>query len=1091
MYLESQTQRMSLFVVRADKARLGASLRGNVNGGDDNVAAEPHQHELVSDSFNTAVAFCVICHSSVSPQGWLRSARSSFMKSSNNATLRCVKCEISLHRSCAERLERPCGFQSHHEWRYSAFVLAEEPNVQCTVCRVRFSSSETTLWRCLHCFCKCHPHCRAYAEQCDASTSSTANSTAASTMMLSAVLPPLPLPPIAADTDRVAPSHFETIVPLPDLADNAMHSATFGVLVPDDELPRNARLVTESAREALFKGAQMPANLDHPDPGELISCILSIPCPFEIKQRDIKRKQERALVFHNLRLVTDTSIADFETQFVHCMGVVLASFYQLRMRDGIEWDQILHSVLVQRRATLRAAELVALDARLRFLRDVAYARRQPHEASLLVGCAADLMQNLEWLAVDPDSSVIGLRASAITALDALSHKILQSSVDVPPLLPSWLKEAAPSDAKAWNERILGAAAFAGSHEDLVERNAARLRCVQHLRSGDVALLRIAHRAPAAPHEPTHFDAPARAAPTMVYVRLLAWRHNGALVRARIGSRPLVVDPAALFGVPFDINDALRRVPSTIERHIDQAADAAFRAAHRAVIGVSRNLLQMRGVDVDALDALSGCKQLEVHPLLACFGVQPPPENPSAAYAAGGADAWPIVTPALARKLRAAVAPLRTLTQLASLPPAFAREAQEAAANAVERALNGAPGSGWDALSTTADVFIPSSASTARSSAAFAHESVARMHFSNQNLLIDRTLERLNVDIAAAFDNKMHNSINQWYLAAIETAVPAFLASRGFEVNAIPMNYLSQPPRSLFAVRMNFRIVQEVLNPRNDRHGFTLFLNELSSLIYMRLEEHATLLCCAIDRRVGAVPCTPDDTNAPANWFASDAEPLSSERVETMIRRSDTDSLGVTKLLKELKYIIEMRELEQCRAQERGELSQVVPVTGLIVSYLMRLDNEIRTVLTRWDTKFNQEALIDTVTKESVPEAAHLLVPDDVLLSDDDNNIATDDDISIPRELESNWSSASLPTEPYNMSTGPLIFRRPQQSPQSQSQSQQQPQQQQQQRMTIYQQLPTERRSYVVQSMSFEEVEDTTNKMAFWREKKQSSSSDVK
>jgi hypothetical protein len=252
---------------------------------------------------------------------------------------------------------------------------------------------------------------------------------AAAAAASSAGYPPLPLPPVAdAEHGLRAPISYDTVLLADSSADsNPMHSTAFGVLVADEELPRHAVLVTESAREALFKGTQLPTNTDRPDPGELIACILSIPCPIEIKQRDVKRKQERALVFHNLRLVTDASIAEFENHFVHYMGTALSSFYQLRMRDGIEWDQILNSVLVKRRVTLRAAEVVALDARLRFLRDVARVRRQPNEASLLVGCATDLMRNLEWLAVDPDSSIIGLRASAITALDALAYKILRAA----------------------------------------------------------------------------------------------------------------------------------------------------------------------------------------------------------------------------------------------------------------------------------------------------------------------------------------------------------------------------------------------------------------------------------------------------------------------------------------------------------------------------------------------------------------------------------------------------------------------------------------------------------------------------------------
>jgi hypothetical protein len=1093
------------FVVRTDKSSVA------------NAAAELHQHDLVPDSFSTSVAFCVICRASVSQKGWrLLSGRSSFRRgTSDRETYRCTKCEISLHRGCAEEsLERNCGVMKGHDWKYSAFVLAEEPNVQCTVCRVRFSSSENTLWRCLHCFCKSHPHCRAYAERCVAngapvppSVTSNAIAAAATTATsapaaVAAATAAAAVPTFHAATGSSAGGsgsfampgstidsnhhhhhnshiHYDSVIPLGDKTDDNYAA----VLVADDDLPRNkaATLITESAREALFKGTVVPSNIEHPDPGELIACILSIPCPIEIKQRDVKRKQERALVFHNLRLITEVSIAEFENHFIHYMGTALSSFYQLRMRDGLEWDQILYSALLKRRATIRSADLVSLDARLRFLRDVAGTRRPATEASLLVGCANDLMQNLEWLAVDPDSSIIGLRASPITSNEALRLKIPPSDVNLPPLLPPWLKEAPPGDAKAWCEQTLGSVAFVGARKQrFVEEDAARLRCVQNLRPGDVALLRTAHASSpqetrvslnadfAATAAITADDGSASSGPTMIYVRLLAWRHDGALIRARVGSRAFVVDPAALFGVPFDINDALRRVPPTIERHIHQAADTAFRAANQAVVDHARELMTSRGIDVVALDALSSCKQLEVHPMLASLGVLPPPDNPSAAYAAGGAVAWPIVTPALARKVLSAVTPLRTLTQLASLPPTFSRDAANAAATAVERTLKGAPGSGWGALSTAADVFVPTATENERSSAKFAHESIARMYFGNLSLVVGRVLERLEADVAAIFSKKLHDDINRWYLTAIERATPAFLASRGYDIHAIPHDYLSVPPHSLFTVRMNFRIVQEVLNPRNDRHGFTLFLNELSTLIYARLDEYATLLCCAIDRRVAAMHGAPSDPFAPPNWFASDEVPLSSEHVDAMLQRSPTAE--VTKMLGELKYIVEMRELEQCKAQERGELSQVVPVTGLIVNYLMRVDNEVRTVLTRWDPKFNQEAVVATVASESAPEIASVLLPDDEI-ADGTELDTTTDDVKIPRELESNWSSASLPTVPYNLSSGPLILARVA-TPHSPTLVDR--------RQTIYQQLPGDNSFAMHPRMSIAAEEDTTNKVTFWQ-----------
>jgi hypothetical protein len=45
--------------------------------------------------------------------------------------------------------------------------------------------------------------------------------------------------------------------------------------------------------------------------------------------------------------------------------------------------------------------------------------------------------------------------------------------------------------------------------------------------------------------------------------------------------------------------------------------------------------------------------------------------------------------------------------------------------------------------------------------------------------------------------------------------------------------------------MNFRLLQELLTPRNDRHGFVAVLDALTRLIYAEIDAYVALLRCAI------------------------------------------------------------------------------------------------------------------------------------------------------------------------------------------------------------------------------------------------------
>ena len=262
----------------------------------------------------------------------------------------------------------------------------------------------------------------------------------------------------------------------------------------------------------------------------------------------------------------------------------------------------------------------------------------------------------------------------------------------------------------------------------MERNAARARGIANLRPGDIALLRSRAQADdLQQHDDDdageNADEPAS---TMHYVRIISWRHDGALVRCGVDSRLTLVDACSLFGVPFDVNDKLRQASHVvIEKELDQATDVASRAANKASLQCMRLYAAQHGVDVTAIDALDTPPLPGLSPMLVGLGVPTAPEMPSV----DEHDAQPLtIDPTLAAALLRSVTPLQTLNK-SELPAPLVNAIKLATAAAVERALDGPPGNhpppntkfkilfklksfrydigvGWAALDARNDVFVP-------------------------------------------------------------------------------------------------------------------------------------------------------------------------------------------------------------------------------------------------------------------------------------------------------------------------------------------------------------------------------------------------
>jgi hypothetical protein len=79
------------------------------------------------------------------------------------------------------------------------------------------------------------------------------------------------------------------------------------------------------------------------------------------------------------------------------------------------------------------------------------------------------------------------------------------------------------------------------------------------------------------------------------------------------------------------------------------------------------------------------------------------------------------------------------------------------------------------------------------------------------------------------------SLSQRWLALIEEKCNHFLEAIGFFHDALPEDYISEPPKDFAKVHANLAIVRKTLDPTNDVYDVKGFVSTLKNEIYPRVD----------------------------------------------------------------------------------------------------------------------------------------------------------------------------------------------------------------------------------------------------------------
>lgn len=101
------------------------------------------------------------------------------------------------------------------------------------------------------------------------------------------------------------------------------------------------------------------------------------------------------------------------------------------------------------------------------------------------------------------------------------------------------------------------------------------------------------------------------------------------------------------------------------------------------------------------------------------------------------------------------------------------------------------------------------------------------------------------------DGTKKKEIVDWWLRLIRNAQHIFLEKIGYDMQAVPKNYIEEAPSSLAVVKRNLAVIQEVLDQKADVHGLGLLIAQLKEEIYPRIDEFIDNAICAISDYLGA------------------------------------------------------------------------------------------------------------------------------------------------------------------------------------------------------------------------------------------------
>lgn len=206
-----------------------------------------------------------------------------------------------------------------------------------------------------------------------------------------------------------------------------------------------------------------------------------------------------------------------------------------------------------------------------------------------------------------------------------------------------------------------------------------------------------------------------------------------------------------------------------------------------------------------------------------------------------------------------------------------------------------------------------------------------------------------------FDGTNKQELTDWWLETIYEEYRNYVTKNGVDLEAIDSNYIDNKPKDISQIRNNLEALERILSGFqgiSSGSEFSNWIRQLMDSIYKRIESFNKmgLYVLALELNLN-----PDD--------------ISMEKIQNFVSNHSVSD-DVNNLYKDILYIEEMFAMEEhiqktTEKSKKGlSLSNVVPISGLIMSSFYRLENELRTIIELYGSSSNSESQSSNLTSIS-------------------------------------------------------------------------------------------------------------------------------
>lgn len=244
----------------------------------------------------------------------------------------------------------------------------------------------------------------------------------------------------------------------------------------------------------------------------------------------------------------------------------------------------------------------------------------------------------------------------------------------------------------------------------------------------------------------------------------------------------------------------------------------------------------------------------------------------------------------------------------------------------------------------ADLFSLTCEKTIKQLETFDHSAFVTMELQRLRGDVQSAVDQLSLQKRDLVNGTRKNQLVEWWLVQIRQAVVAKLSSIGYHLDAVPDNYTVAPPKDISQVMHNVKLLGDLLNVSRDAHKVQETIRETQELIYPKIDAFIVDAKISLLEYFGK-PCDEENVKLfKLEWAKEEAAKLQGAE------NADEKTVNwVTGLIMDLEYLQTMIFLEsdECTEEERKKHFHIVPVSGLFISVLCRMENECKTALELW------------------------------------------------------------------------------------------------------------------------------------------------